>query len=672
MPYASYRRATSVAPAFAPTYPLSHAVQHRKASAHIHGGVNVQTKRHFSTAFAQARLATPSHASHTSQTHSPLMQGRSRRKAAGPSTPTVWPAAFALMLVANLIAPVASVDPVAAFVPKGVRRCHRNDETHGDASGCAPPVLPDQARPMPGDMGDVGDVGDAVRAEPVDPTMTLKDRYSPQDVLRSMGTGRAPFRHLGDSIADMYVLLTGNTVGQHMREEIQQRVDLVDMVTGLIPKVAMSRVPSEVAEAVADGIDGKSITADRIISIVQSTDPRVLAHPRVNTAREKAAQATLDKPGAVAPAVHIESSEKSLKDIEKKVAATDMERIVDEAGRSAPAPDASPGRVSDEMPAVSNPELDLRGAHEALRICGGDCANRRVTTPDSIATSRHEVDSVLGHLRNNGARSAILLAYNDVSRMELLRSNPPNLRHYRDYSIIPNREAVRIALEHVPPDTPLYEQQRLAAVITASHSRMNPGTNALGQENAEILFHFLIENGVHGDCIRMITVHPKGRSPHSLVLYTESEALIDALKLATPVQFEGPGVDGISGNTFAGLIMNAHDTTLLLDPWSRVKAVGFALSKDPQETRRVLDAAFADFGHRPGEAYRVSLTRPLGSRRTGTSRQGSLASRGIAATVWRKSTTGGSPVTSNASSRLASPDAPKLPLANGDESADGA
>lgn len=741
MPYASYRRATSSAPA----YSLSHAVQHRKASARADGGVNVQTKRHFSTAFTHARLATQSDASYTSQTHSPLLQGRARRKAAGSATPTVWPAAFALMLVANLIAPVASVGPVSAFVPKVPRPCHGNDDAEGNAPGGAPQSLPDQAQPMP------SDVGAAVRVEPVDAPMTLKDQYSPQDVLRSIGTGSAPFRHFGDSVADMYSLLTGNPVGQQMREEIQQRAHLVDVATGLIPEVAMLRLPSEVADAVADGIDGKPITADRIISIVQSADPRVLARPlgsalrpaRLSTAGKKAAQATVEKPGAPSPAVHMESPEKALKDVEKKAAANDLERMLDPASVDAPSQEVSLGDVSNgtpdlfiageqtylqgyaqhipahrlppghatrlvtidgqqylrgqngfylasqasntdhwlvdaprrakaQVPVTYDPHLDLWVAHEALRLCGGGCGNSRITTPDSIALNRHEVDAVLSHLRNDDAQNAILSAYNDVSRLKLMRSNRPDLRQYRDYSIIPNREAIRTALGHIPPDTPLYEQQRLAAVITASHYRLNLGTEAFCQENAEILFHFLIENGVHGDCIRMITIHPKGRSPHALVLYTESEELIDALEIATPVEYEGPGADGISGDNFAGLIMNAHDTTLLLDPWSRVKAVGFAMSKNPQETRRVLDEALVDVGHRPGEAYRVSLTRPLGPRRTGASRRGSLASQGSAGSVSRTSSTGGSSGTPGSSSGLTSLDAPNLPLANGHEEAHGA
>ncbi|VVD89609.1 hypothetical protein PAQ31011_01556 [Pandoraea aquatica] len=624
MPYASYRRATSVAPA----YPLPHAVQHRKASTRTDAGRHVQTERHFSAAFAQARLATqsyPSRTSLTSQSHSPAMQGRSRHSPPVASTQTVWPAAFALMLVANLITPVNCVDPVAAFVPKAPRRCQDNDAAETDAPGCA-----SQAQPMP------------------------------------------------------------------------------------------------------DSID----TAVR-------ADPRVLARPlasalrpaRVSTVGKKIAKTTVDKPRAPMPSVHIESPEKSLKDLEKKVAATDLERLVDHADVDAPAPQASPGDMSGEtpdlfiageqtyllgyaqhipkhrlpsggvkrlvivdgqqylrgengfylaspasnadhwlvdaprrtkaqVPVTYDPHLDLWVAHEALRLCGGGCGSSRVTTPDSIAMNRHEVDAVLSHLRDDDAQNAILSAYNDVSRLKLLRSNRPDLRQYRDFSIIPNREAIRTALQHIPPDTPLYEQQRLAAVITASHYRLNLGTEAFCQENAEILFHFLIENGVHGDCIRMITVHPKGRSPHALVLYTESEELIDALELATPVEYEGAGADGISGNNFAGLIMNAQDTTILLDPWSRVKAVGFALSKDPQETQRVLDAAFADVGHRPGEAYRVSLTRPLGPRRTGTSRRGSLASQGSAGTVSRTSSSGGTSGARGSSSSLASLDGQKSPLGN--------
>ncbi|VVE60206.1 hypothetical protein PAN31117_00164 [Pandoraea anapnoica] len=740
MPYASYRRATAVAPA----YSLSHAVQHRKASTRADTRVHVQTEQPFSTAFALARLTTQSHTLRTSQTHSPLMQDRPRRKTAASSTPTVWPAAFALMLVANLIAPVASAGPVAAFVPKTVRRCHGNDNAEGDASGCAPPALLNQALPMP------GDVDTAVRAEPINRPMTLKDQYSPHEVLRSIGTGSAPFRYFGDSVADLYTLLTGNTVSQPMREEIQQRAHLIDVGTGLIPEVALLRLPSEVANAVADGIDGNPITADRIISIVQSADPRALARPlgsalrpaRLSTVGKKAAPATVEKSGGPSDAVHIESPEKSVKDAGKKVAATDLERMIAPADVDVPEPDVALGNVSDEMPELfiageqtylqgyaqqipahrlpsddatrlvivdgqqylrgangfylasqaSNadhwlvdsprrtkaqvpvtydPHLDLWVAHEALRMCGGGCGNSRVTTPDSIALNRHEVDAVLSHLRDADAQNAILSAYNDVSRLKLLRSNRPDLQRFRDYSIIPNREAIRVALERIPPASPLYEQQRLAAIVTASHYRMNLGTEAFCQENAEILFHFLIENGVHGDCIRMITVHPKGRSPHALVLYTESESLIDALELATPVEYEGPGIDGISGNNFAELIMKAHDTTLLLDPWSQVKAVGFARSNDLQETQRVLDAAFADVGHRSGDAYRVSLTRPLGPRRTGTSRRGSLASQGSAGTVSGTSSSGGTSVARGSSSSLRSLDVPQSPLANDDDGADG-
>ncbi len=753
MPYASYRHATVAAP----VYPLSHAVQHRKVSARADACVSVQKKRHFSIAFTHARLVTSSHTSHSlrplhpshpSRTRSRLMHGGSLRKTAASSTSTVWPTAFALMFVANLIAPVASVGPVgplAAFVPKAVRRCHGDDGVQDDASACASMSLPDQPPPTP------GDINPAVRAEAIDPHMTLKEQYSPLDVLRSIGTGSAPFQHFGDSIADMYALLTGNTVSEPMREEIQQRAHLVDVATGLIPEVALLRLPSEVADAVADSIDGKPITADRIISIVQSADPRVMARPlgsamrpaRLSPAGKKAAQATVEKSGVAAPVVRVVSPEKSFNGVEQKITATDLERMVDPENIDVPpAPDASLGSVSEEMPdffiageqtyldgyaqqipadrlpsdgttrlvivdaqqylrgehgfyfasraasgdhwlvdaprrtkaqvpVTYDPHLDLWVAHEPQRLCGGGCGTSRIGTPDSIALNRHEVDAVLSHLRDDDAQNAILAAYNDVSRMKLLRSNRQDLRQYRDYSIIPNREAIRVALERIPPDTPLYEQQRLAAVITAGHYRLNLGTEAFCQENAEVLFHFLIENGVHGDCIRMITIHPKGRLPHALVLYTESEELIDALELATPVAYEGPGADGISGDNFAGFIMNARDSTLLLDPWSRVKAVGFALSKDPQETRHVLDAAFADVGHRPGEAFRVSLTRPLGPRRTGASRRGSLASQGSAGTASRTSSSGGSSGAPSSSGVPTSLDAPQLPLAKVHEGAGG-
>ncbi|WP_242560809.1 MULTISPECIES: hypothetical protein [Pandoraea] len=621
--------------------------------------------------------------------------------------PTVWPAALALMLVANLVVPAAS------FVPKIAPRCRNGDDSERQDSGCVglhaqPPV----AR---------NDDADVI-AQPIAPQMTIKHEYSSQDVLRSIGAGSEPFKNLGNSVVDMYALLTGHDVSQQTREQIQQRTHMMDVATGLLPEVAILRLPSEVTDVVADSRDGKPISTDRIVSILQNADPRVMTRPLGNAMRPARRGAKGGKihampetPPGGSSGHAVQAPRKTLDAVDRKMASGGREVVIEHAGiddearvaagasaimtddaaamaiigertylqgyeqqitdDKLPASGAarivlvdgrhylrgeagyyrttrgssgdhwlvdSAQRTLAQVPVTYDPQTGRWEAHAPLRLCGGGCGNSRVTTPDSIALNRHEVDAVLSHLRDDDVQNAILGAYAEVSRMKLMRTNRPDLRPYRDYSILKNRDAIRVALEQVPPDASLFEQQRLAAFVTTSHYRLNPGTEAFCQENAEILFHFLIEGGVHGDCVRMITVQPKHRSPHALVLYTESVELIDALELATPIDFEGPGTDGITGTNFAGLIMGAQDTTVLLDPWSRVKAVGFAMTKDPMETRRVLDAAFADIGHRQGEPYTVSLTRPLGPRRSSLSSRGSMGSMSSGGSLSRTSSSRGS------------------------------
>ncbi|WP_150720919.1 hypothetical protein [Pandoraea capi] len=623
------------------------------------------------------------------------------------SASTVWPAALALMFVANLVPPATS------FVPRTSPRCREADGAGEQDRQCA-----GVSASQPDIRHDDADV----IAQPIAPQMTIKHEYSSQDVLRSIGAGSEPFKNLGNSVVDMYALLTGHDVSQQTREQIQQRTHMMDVATGMLPEVAILRLPSEVTDVVADSRDGKPISTDRIVSILQNADPRVITRPLGNAmrpARQGAMggkiHAMPEKPPGGSPGHAVQVPQKTLDAVDRKVASGGREGVIEHAGiddearvaagASAVMTDAaaamaitgertylqgyeqqiandklpasgaarivlvdgrhylrgeagyyratrgssgdhwlvdSAQRTLAQVPVTYDPQTGRWEAHAPLRLCGGGCGNSRVTTPDSIALNRHEVDAVLSHLRDDDVQNAILGAYAEVSRMKLMRTNRPDLRPYRDYSILKNRDAIRVALEQVPPDASLFEQQRLAAFVTTSHYRLNPGTEAFCQENAEILFHFLIEGGVHGDCVRMITVQPKHRSPHALVLYTESVELIDALELSTPSDFEGPGTDGITGANFAGLIMGARDTTVLLDPWSRVKAVGFAMTKDPMETRRVLDAAFADIGHRPGEPYTVSLTRPLGPRRSSLSSRGSMGSMSSGGSLSRTSSSRGS------------------------------
>ncbi|ODP32614.1 hypothetical protein [Pandoraea sp. ISTKB] len=73
-----------------------------------------------------------------------------------------------------------------------------------------------------------------------------------------------------------------------------------------------------------------------------------------------------------------------------------------------------------------------------------------------------------------------------------------------------------------------------------------------------------------------------------------------------------------------------RDTTVLLDPWSRSKAISFARADSPQDAVDILDAAFSDIGHRTGSPYTVSVTRPLAVRKGVMSSQSSLGSVGSA------------------------------------------
>lgn len=545
---------------------------------------------------------------------------------------------------------------------------------------------------------------------------SLKSEYTSQDVLRSFGAGNAPFRHLSESASNLYEILTGEIVEPAFREKMHDAGGAADVATGLVPRVFATRLPSELADILADGMDGKPPGSDRIASLLQNFNSAVLGHPAITAVRASQDGAPLPseialgvhdgvarKPGDFAAApeskgrptnphvpmesramddvkhggeqatadielagnhgrdrgfsnvrhmntglrrTHIVGEHSHLRDYAQHIAPERLpsghDRIVIVDGHQYLRGDAgfyritrahnadhwlvdAPRRDKAQVPVAYDLETGQWTAHPPLRLCGGGCGPDRGATPDSIALSHHEVDAVLSHLHDAAAQDAILSAYSDVARMQLRRSNRADLNDGRDDSIVPNRQAIRAEASRIPPDAPLFEQQRLAALITATHYRLNPRTEAFCHENAEILFHFLIENGVHGDCIRMLTIWPQFGEAHVLVLYTESAELIDVLEASTPLPDTGRRVDGITGSCFARLIMQARDRTVLLDPWSRVKAVGFALVRDEGEMSDVLDAALADIGHQPGELFTVALTRPRGRQR---SRIGSSASEG--------------------------------------------
>lgn len=214
--------------------------------------------------------------------------------------------------------------------------------------------------------------------------------------------------------------------------------------------------------------------------------------------------------------------------------------------------------------------------------------------------------------------------------MHLIRSNRADLRAMRDNSIVGHRTALRAATKDIDRRLPLMRQQRLAAEATATYYYSHPFAEAFCQENAEILLHFLLQDGIGANRLRMITVQPKNKPPHVMVLYTESSDLIALLDASTPNPRVILRQDGITASQFAWEAYVTRETTLLLDPWSRTKAVAFAWAEMPQDAVDILDAALLDIGHTAGNPCTISVTRPLTARRGVTGSQSSLGSLGSA------------------------------------------
>lgn len=270
-----------------------------------------------------------------------------------------------------------------------------------------------------------------------------------------------------------------------------------------------------------------------------------------------------------------------------------------------------------QVPVTYDTQTDAWRADPPLRLCGGGCGPSRASSPDSVDISKNSVTEAIHHLANRDVHDAILQAYGDLAHLHLMRTNREDLRSLRDNSIVEHRRILVPQLMRIDPHSTLFEQQREAALITAIHydnyvdnSLLDLSPEAFCQENAEILFHYLLARGIPGNNIRMLTVRSQGRPPHVMVLYTESDPFIDLLDLTTPQPPILGQDDGVSGDVFASALFLSRDSTVLLDPWSRIKASSFPWTNDVDEVRHVLDIALADTARIPGSPYTVSLTRP--------------------------------------------------------------
>lgn len=654
-------------------------------------------------AFRGARLARPQSVSY----------GSERRERTGPRQPpngTAWPAALAIMLVANLAAPAAGAVPRRASPSEG------DGEVGGAVATTWSPDAPPTANAASPAFGEVV-VRPMARA-------SIKSDYTFYDFVNAVAAARAPFHHLGESMGDAYTMLSGQEIDPHVRQGVQQGADVLDLATGLLPGVPMLRLPGDLADIFKDGLEGKSPDSEKIAGLLQYADPRTMgaglkphadssapAHSpsaprpvdpslpahRVDAPSAEFMQDRLSMPrsDAVQPGsqgdTHDKAEDAGAEDAREAVLSPALPpgepahvlepasplHIVDERqylhgyeqhlpvdqlppgepsrlvlvnghhylrgeagdyrarrGLSADhwlvdAPQGSERRA--QVPVTYDASTGKWHAHAPLRLCGGGCGSSRLAHPaDSIAGSFDEIFSAVRHLPDENVREAIQTAYSELSELHLRRTNRADLQPIRDNSIINHRTVLRDAMRKtIDPSSPLIKQQRIAAEITANYYLWTAAAEAFCQENAEILFHFLLESGISKRKIRMITFKPQNRPPHVMVLYTESEHLIALLDRSTPVR--PLHRDGISHEFFREAAYLTRHSTILLDPWSTLKAVSFGGASNRFDAGRLINRALVDIGHTPGSPYIVSLTRPLGIHRTspnGSLGQGSLGSSG--------------------------------------------
>ncbi|APD13296.1 hypothetical protein [Pandoraea pulmonicola] len=674
MTFASHRRAIDVSA----RYDVSCAAERRRRAAHAPAG--------FPGTFQRARPAR------ARQPRAPTTANDAPDVNRNPSA--VWPAAFALLLVANLAAPTSARVPARSRPPSADDGALRTEDPLGRPENVAPP--------------------DVAVAPLV--LSTIKSEYTSLDLLKAMAVARNPFRSAARQLADAFAAVSGGDVDPELRRSMDEWAGLVDEVTGLLPRVQLMRIPAEVAGIAVDDIEGRPVSADRLTGLIQFTSPSMHANAQKDTVGKPEADFPVN--GEVPPndyasetfhdaaqvplagAKDAEDVEDADDDANGRAHERDLSPTLDHANEMrlsgdvdatpvqahagaegtfairgefdhlagyeqtlapehAPA-DASarrffanghhylrgaagvyrierglsgdhwlidaPRRNRAQVPVTFDPATQQWEAHAPLRVCGGGCGASKPAKPDSINGSFEDIFLATRHLPAPKVRGAILSSFADLGLMNLVRSNRADLRSIRDNSIVDHRMALREAMKHIDRHAPLARQQRLASEITTRYYFSHQGSEAFCQENAEILFQFLLEDGVPAEQLRMITVQPRHRAPHVMVLYSESRRLIDILDKVTPHPPVDFRPDGIGDTHFAWAVFLTRDKTVLLDPWSRSKAISFAGAGTQEDVVAILDAALADIGHRPGRRYVVTVTRPLSERRGPMSRQGSHGS----------------------------------------------
>lgn len=451
----------------------------------------------------------------------------------------VWPAALALLLVSNLAAPVVGAVPRRGLIA----------DSHDD--NLSPPAqLP--AEHTAAYLAEVFNASaptpDEVDIRPVERVYFKRD-YTLMDLLRAVAASRAPFEKYGDSVGDAYDVFSERQAAPDAREKVRSAGRVVDTATGLLPRVALLRVPGDLAQFAVNELEGKPFELRDYFKVLEYLNPK--------THNSDATSAT-----------------------------------------DTPEPSTGQWQAGDPLKPGG----------------GGYGRSHGALHSGSIEEEWPDVARAISHLPNEDTQAVIQTAFGNLASLRLQHANRADCRLSRDDSIVGHRMALQDAMRHVDREAPLLLQQREAAAATAMFYSDNPLAEIFCRENAEILFHLLLEGGIPDTCLRMITVHPRNRSPHVMVLYTTSETFIRMLHLATPVLPTHGQHDGIDERVFERAIFLTRDSTLLLDPWGATKATGFSNATTDHEVRNTLDGLFANMGHGDGQAFTVSITRALSAR----------------------------------------------------------
>lgn len=193
-------------------------------------------------------------------------------------------------------------------------------------------------------------------------------------------------------------------------------------------------------------------------------------------------------------------------------------------------------------------------------------------------------------------------AFRNLGKLSLLRSNRPDRRHMTDYSIFEARNSIVEELESSGRTSSLESRQESAARITTNYYEAHRGSEAYCQENSEILFQYLLDEGVSRKRLSMITFTDSD-SGHVAVLYTKHMSAFKGMISEDKQAF-------LSEADFANTVFEQRATTLLLNPWGRAKLLGFEHAETPQDVVNTIDMATGEAGILSRFGYRVRATLP--------------------------------------------------------------